>query len=229
MLYLGHPSPRAFVCDNCRVLGGMLRVLVVALVVLVAAMFLLPRGQRGEPPQTATELPEPRALADVRLTDDAGRATSLHELEGEFTLLFFGFTNCPDVCPLTLGMLAQAKAEIAARAPRFTPRVLFVSVDPHRDTPERIAAYLRGFDPEFKGVTAPDDELAPLLAQLGVAVEKHAHGGENYNVVHNSAVYVLDPSMDWIAVSTGPHDPKVLATDYLRLRQRHSGERVPDA
>ena len=207
----------------------MLRVLVVVLVVLVAAMFVLPRSQRGAAPQTATELPEPRPLADVRLTDESGRATSLHELDGEFTLLFFGFTNCPDVCPLTLAMLAEAKAQIAARAPRFTPRVLFVSVDPNRDTPERIAAYLRGFDPEFKGVTAPDAELAPLLAALGVAVEKHEHGGESYNVVHNSAVYVLDPNADWIAVSTGPHDPQVLASDYLRLRQRHAGGRVPGA
>jgi protein SCO1/2 len=207
----------------------MLRVLVVVLVVLVAAMFLLPRNQRGEAPQTATELPEPRSLPDVRLTDDGGRSTSLRELEGEFTLLFFGFTNCPDVCPLTLGMLAQAKAEVAARAPRFTPRVLFVSVDPNRDTPERIAAYLGGFDPEFTGATAPDDELAPLLAALGVAVEKHVHGSESYNVVHNSAVYVLDPNADWIAVSTAPHDPQVLAADYLRLRQRHSGRRAPGA
>jgi protein SCO1/2 len=207
----------------------MLRVLVVALVVLVAAMFILPRGQRGAAPQTATELPEPRTLADVRLVDDAGRPTSLHEYKGDFTLLFFGFTNCPDVCPLTLAMLAQARAEIAAQAPAFTPRVLFVSVDPNRDTPERIAAYLDGFDPAFEGVTAPDAELAPLLAQLGVAVEKHAHGGESYNVVHNSAVYVLDPNADWIAVSTGPHDPKVLAADFLRLRQRHAGARPPGA
>lgn len=200
-----------------------------ALVVLVAAMFLLPRGQRGEAPQTATELPEPRPLADVQLTDSSGRQTSLHDFKGDFTLLFFGFTNCPDICPLTLGMLAQVRAEVAARAPRFTPRVLFVSVDPNRDTPERIAAYLKGFDAEFLGATAPDEALAPLLAQLGVAVEKHAHGGESYNVVHNSAVYVLDPNADWIAVSTGPHDPKVLATDYLRLRQRHSSRRVPGA
>lgn len=207
----------------------MLRVLVVALVVLVAAMFLLPRNQRGAAPQNATELPEPRPLPDVRFTDSSGRPTSLHAFAGDFTLLFFGFTNCPDVCPLTLGMLAQVRTEVAARAPRFTPRVLFVSVDPNRDTPERIAAYLNGFDSEFMGVTAPDEELAPLLSALGVAVEKHVHGGENYNVVHNSAVYVLDPNADWIAVSTGPHDPKVLASDYLRLRQRHSSGRVPGA
>jgi protein SCO1/2 len=211
----------------------MLRILIVVLVLLVAAMFVLPRGQRGAAPQNATELPQPTPLADVRFVDKSGREAHLSDFKGDFTLLFFGFTNCPDVCPLTLAMLAQVRADIAQRAPRFTPRVLFVSVDPGRDTPERIAAYLNGFDAEFAGVTAPDAALAPLLMQLGVAVEKqHDHsGGGNYNVVHNSAIYVLDPNAEWIAVSTGPHDPKVFASDYLRLRQRHgaSGARPSGA
>jgi protein SCO1/2 len=215
--------PARRLCDNRRVLGGLLRILVVGLVVLVAAMFLLPRGQRGEPPQAATVLPEPRPLADVRFVDEDGREAHLGDFKGDFTLLFFGFTNCPDVCPLTLSLLAQVRADVARRAPRLTPRVLFVSVDPNRDTPERIAAYLNGFDPEFIGVTAPDAELAPLLQALGVAVEKHEHGGANYNVVHNSAIYVLDPNAEWIAVTTGPHDPQVVASDYLRIRQRHTG------
>jgi protein SCO1 len=203
----------------------MLRILVVGLVVLVAAMFLLPRNERAPAPQTATELPEPRPLADVRFTDKAGRAARLSDFKGEYTLLFFGFTNCPDVCPLTLSMLAQVRADVASRAPSFTPRVLFVSVDPNRDTPERISAYLNGFDSEFAGVTASDAELEPLRKALGVAVEKHQHDGADYNVVHNSAVYVLDENAEWIAVSTGPHDPKVVASDYLRIRQRSSGNR----
>lgn len=199
----------------------MLRIVVVALVVLVAAMFLLPRGQRGAPPQTATVLPEARALADVALVDTAGRPVHLSEYDDNFTLLFFGFTNCPDICPLTLAMLAQARAEIERRAPRFTPRILFVSVDPNRDTPERIRSYLNGFDPAFEGVTAPDDVLKPLLDELGVAVEKHMHDAADYNVVHNSAVYFLGPDAKWIAVSTAPHDPSVIATDFLKIRQRY--------
>jgi protein SCO1/2 len=207
----------------------MLRILVVVLVVLVAAMFLLPRSQRGEPPQTATVLPAAQPLADVRFIDKTGRETHFSDFKGNFTLLFFGFTNCPDVCPLTLSLLAQVRADLVSRAPRLTPRVLFVSVDPNRDTPDRIAAYLNGFDPEFAGVTASDAELAPLLKQLGVAVEKHEHGGANYNVVHNSAIYVLDENAEWIAVSTGPHDPQVLASDFLRIRRRNAGARPPGA
>jgi protein SCO1/2 len=189
----------------------------------------LPRPDRGAAPETATVLPEPRELADVRFVGTEGGAVTLHGLDDNFTLLFFGFTNCPDVCPLTLAMLAEARAEIVRRAPRFVPRVLFVSVDPNRDTPERIRAYLQRFDAEFEGVTAADAELEPLLTTLGVAVERHEHGGDNYTVVHNSAIYVLDPGARWIAVSTGPHDPKVLASDFLRIRQRAQSGAPPDA
>src|SRR5262245_31915626 len=103
-------------CDNRGVVGGMLRILVIALVVLVAAMFLLPRGERGAPPQTATVLPTPRALDDVSFVDKTGQPIRLSDLEGGFSLLFFGFTNCPDVCPLTLQVLAATRAEIVARA-----------------------------------------------------------------------------------------------------------------
>jgi protein SCO1/2 len=207
----------------------MLRILVVGLVVLVAAMFLLPRGERGAPPQTATVLPAPRELQDVSFVDETGQPLRLSELEGAFSLLFFGFTNCPDVCPLTLQVLAATRADIVARAPNLVPRVVFVSVDPNRDTPERIASYVDNFDSEFLGLTASDEALAPLLAALGVAVEKHEHGGANYNVVHNSAIYVLDPNADWIAVTTAPHDPNVIASDYLRIRQRRQRSTPPDA
>jgi protein SCO1/2 len=206
------------------VIGGMLRILVVGLIVLVAAMMLLRRAGEIVPAvEVATVLDEPRTLPAVALTDDQGEPFAIGDLAGRYSLVFFGFTNCPDVCPLTLSLLAQVRADVAARAPQLTPRVLFVSVDPNRDTPERITAYLNGFDSEFLGVTASDAELEPLLAALGVAVEKHMHGGANYNVVHNSAIYILDSNARWLAVSTGPHDPQVVASDYLRIRQRHSG------
>ena len=207
-------------CDNPTVLAGMMRILVVGLIALVAAMFMLPRGERGAL-QAATLLPEPRTLPDVALVDSQGQPLHLHDLHGQFTLLFFGFTNCPDVCPLTLKALADARAELARRAPRIVPpRVLFVSVDPRRDSAERIGAYVAQFDATFVGATAPDRDLEPLLAALGVTVEKHAHGDAPYTVMHSGAVYVLNPDSQWIAVANGPHDPVVVAADYLKIRQR---------
>jgi cytochrome oxidase Cu insertion factor (SCO1/SenC/PrrC family) len=208
----------------------MLRVLIVGLVVLVAAMFLLPRPG-SSPPANATVLPEPRALPAVELVDATGKRANLDEvLRGRFSLLFFGFTNCPDVCPLTLKVLADARAGLATRFPNAVPQVVFVSVDAARDTPEKIAAYLQNFDAAFVGATSDGARLAPLLKTLGVSVQKHEHGGENYTVVHNSAVYVIGPEAEWIAVSSGPHDAAVIAADYLKIRQRYqAAHRTPGA
>jgi protein SCO1/2 len=207
----------------------MLRVLVVALVVLVAAMFMLPRVDRS-PPEGATLLPQPLALPVVQLVDTSGRSVGLDELRGHFTLMFFGFTNCPDVCPLTLKMLADARADLAKRAPRSIPEVVFVSVDPARDTPPSIAGYLENFDGAFVGVTAPEERLAPLLEALGVTVEKHHHGGDAYTLVHNSTVYVIGPDAELIAVASAPRDAATLAADFLKIRQRYrAAHRTPAA
>jgi protein SCO1 len=211
-------------------LSGMLRVLVVGLVLLVAVMWMLPRNLSNVQTAVATVLPEPQALPEFELTDQHGAAFRNDDLEDKFTLLFFGFTNCPDVCPLTLKTLADARAEMLKRGAEHAPQVVFVSVDPDRDSAERIARYLGNFDAAFRGATGPDHALAPLLAKLGVAVEKHVHGGESYNVVHNSTVYLIGPDAKWLAVSSAPHDAATLAEDYAKIRRRYAAaNRTPAA
>jgi protein SCO1/2 len=187
-------------------------------------MFMLPRRIDVPAPETATVLPETVALPAVALTDQAGEPFSLSSLEGDFTLLFFGFTNCPDICPLTLQALAAAKTEIASRAPALVPEVVFVSVDSERDTSERIAEYLAHFDPAFIGATATDETLAPLLKTLGVTVHKAPVDGQYYNVVHNGTIYVLASDGRWLALFGGSsHMPTTIAEDYLRIRRRFAG------
>ncbi len=202
-------------------LSGMLRVLIVGLVLLVAALFLLPRPGGDLVPEVATFLPQPRELPAVALVDDRGEPAGLELLRGRYSLLFFGFTNCPDVCPLTLKVLADARAAVRAADEEATPDVLFVSVDAARDTPERIRAYLNGFDSAFRGVTGPDEALEPLLRTLGVAVEKHEHGGESYNVVHSSVVFFVSPDAEVIGVSSAPHDAAKIAADFRKIRRLH--------
>ena len=197
----------------------MLRIIVVGLVVLVAAMFMLPRGGGLRlQPEVATVLPEPRELPSVRFTATDGTDFSSESLAGQPTLLFFGFTNCPDICPLTLQTLATALAEIEKRNPKRAPHVAFVSVDPRRDTPARIDAYLDNFDPDFIGLSAPDAKLAPLLAALGVSVHKEEIDGQHYNVVHSGTIYVLDETGRWVAFFGGSeHKVETLVSDYLRI------------
>lgn len=204
-------------------MGAMLRILVVGLVLLAAAIMLVPRGDRNVPlPDVATVLPEPVELPETEFIDDAGRAFSSGDLRGRFSLLFFGFTNCPDICPLTLQVLATVKDELQSRGSELVPQVVFVSVDPHRDTPERIAEYLTHFDSDFRGATNTDEKLAPLLAKLGVTVHKNDSNGEYYNVVHNGTIYVLGPDGRWIALFGGSsHEAAAIVTDYLRIRRRY--------
>jgi protein SCO1/2 len=208
----------------------MLRILVIALVLLVAVMFWLPRPGRLAPTEVATVLPNTLALPELALVDQAGREFDLTDLRGGFRLMFFGFTNCPDICPLTLQVLADARAEIEKRDAKLTPKVVFVSVDPNRDSPQRIASYLSNFDPEFTGVTGSEPALAPLLKVLGVTVEKHAHAGESYNVVHNSTVYFIGPQAELVAVSGAPHDAATIAADYAKIQRRYAAtHRTPSA
>lgn len=198
---------------------SVLRILVVVLVMLAAVATWLLRPRQIEAPGVATVFPRSLALPDVQFVDDAGHPSRIGALRGNFSFLFFGFTHCPDVCPLTLQVLATARTEIEARRPEWVPEVVFVSVDPHRDTPERIRSYLENFDPEFLGVTASEQTLAPLLKTLGVYTEKPVQPGETYNVAHTSAIYLIGPQAELIALSSWPHDAATIATDYLRIRE----------
>jgi protein SCO1/2 len=202
----------------------MLRVLVIALVLLVAAMLMMPRnrlppGNAGAGTQVATVLPQPRPLPEFALTDTTGNEFTRASLRGRHRLLFFGFTHCPDICPLTLQVLATAVDDIAAQAPELVPEVVFVSVDPHRDSPERVRDYLRNFDAQFVGAVGSDEALEPLLQALGVTVHKVESDGEHYNVVHNGTVFVIDPDAALVAIFGGSsHAAPVLVSDYLRIR-----------
>lgn len=213
----------------CRVTGRATSNLVVALLigaalaVGLAMLFALTVRNTMPDPEVATVLSPPLPIPDAVLVDQAGREFTTSDLEGRFSLMFFGFTQCPDICPLTLQVLARAREEVRTQAPELVPDVVFVSVDPYRDTPERIGDYVSNFDPGFIGVTGSDEALAPLLGALGVTVHKNERDGEWYNVVHNGTVYVIGPDADLVALFSGSsHDAAAIATDFVRIRTRYA-------
>ena len=201
--------------------SGILRILIVGLMLLVAATMLL-RRPALPPPEGATELAPPLALADVELIDQHGAPFRTADLTGEYSLLFFGFTHCPDVCPLTMHVLARALDRLADSNVRTVPSVVLVSVDPERDTPERLREYLGNFHADFVGITGPDPALAPLLKQLGISVMKHSLAGGSYSVTHNSQVFVVNPKAEVVAIISKAEDPDSVVSDYSRIRQRYA-------
>jgi protein SCO1/2 len=171
------------------------------------------------PPQPSNAalmvLPEPRVIADFALVDDEGAPFSLDNLRGHWSLIFFGYTHCPDVCPSTLydlklvhEKLAQLNGDAASGH-----QVLFVSVDPERDTPEQLKKYVDYFHSDFIGVTGPQEQLAPLNMQLGIAyrIDEHEAGSEQYNVDHSVSVLLMDPQGHLHGVFPAPHDADKMA------------------
>jgi protein SCO1/2 len=132
----------------------------------------------------------PKVLDDVSLTDQNGARKHLADLAGAPTFIFFGFTNCPDVCPTTLRKLALIKSTRAKEL--ADTRIVFISVDGDRDTPPVVKEYLKSFSKDFVGLTAPPDEVRKLALSLSAPFFKNPPKDGEYVVEHSSRVFALD-------------------------------------
>ena len=179
----------------------------------LAGFWLARQLDRGSPQlASGTWLPQSKPVIDFELTDTSGQAFTRRDLTGAPTLVFFGFTHCPDVCPTTLVKLAQ----VHRRAAIAGLRVLFISVDPQRDTPPLLGQYLRAFDPQFRGLTGDPRTIARLAANFGVAVNRVELPGGDYTMDHSAVVFLLDDSAHIVAIFTPPFDVAALSTDLAR-------------
>jgi protein SCO1/2 len=161
---------------------------------------------------------ESRAMPDFSLVDQAGRPFGPQRLQGRWTFLFFGFVNCPDICPTTLATLAAARRSLADLPAAQRPAVTLVSVDPGRDTPQVLARYVAHFDPDFEGVTGSSASLAALTEALGVAVIIGPAGPDGaYSVDHSAAIFLVGPDGRQAALFGAPHDAATIARDYRRI------------
>ena len=163
-------------------------------------------------------LPAPRALPAVALVDEHGRAFGPADFAGRWSFLYFGYTYCPDVCPLTLVELATLKKSLAEQLPDTRTDYYLVSVDPARDTPERLREYVTYFDADFHGLTGPMDDLKALAQQTGsVFLVPEGQSEDGYLVSHSSNIALVDPEGRLAAVFTSPHAPKQLAADFGQI------------
>jgi protein SCO1/2 len=167
---------------------------------------------------TGTFLAPSRELPDFSLIDQQGRVFGAANLRGRWTLLFFGYTNCPDFCPTTLTTLAAMQKQLRAAKAPVLPQVIFVSVDAKRDTPAQMAKYVPNFDPEFIGLTAADQPSIEAVAKtLGVEVIIRPASDGNYMVDHSGAIFVLGPDGRLSAILTGPFSVDALRGDFQHI------------
>jgi protein SCO1/2 len=127
-------------------------------------------------------------------------------------LLFFGFTNCPDICPATLQQLAVVRSKLA-EAGADVPAIVLISVDPERDTADVLKQYVGYFGEGISGVTGDIDEIRTLTSRLGIYFEYAEGEGDNYNVNHSAVVIAINEDAEFFAVFSAPHDIDAIVND----------------
>lgn len=160
-------------------------------------------------------LDESRPIAAFRLSNQHGEMFDETQLRGMWSVLFVGFTHCPDICPATLSLLASAQKRAGVAPDRL--RTIFVSVDPERDTPEHLAEYMGYFNPEWTALTGEKAEIDRLLGSLEMAYVRVPMGDGEYTMDHSTALVLIDPAGRMRGYFTAPLDAAKLAEDLGKI------------
>lgn len=158
----------------------------------------------------------PVPIPDFELTDSHDQPFALRNQPADYTLVFFGYTFCPDVCPLTL---ADIKKALTGLPGSERVRVIFISVDPERDTPTALQEYLAHFDPAYIGLTGTPEALKQAMAPFGAYAEREEvpNSAAGYLMNHTASLYLLDPHQDILLTYSFGFDPAGLRGDLAYL------------
>lgn len=184
---------------------------VAGLLLGLIAIFLL--WQIIQPHQFAgTLIQSPQPVSDFTLSGPQGSQVRLSNYRGKVILLFFGYTSCPDICPTTMRDLSIALDLLGRRSTQV--QVILISVDPEKDTPQRLQAYLQLIDPRLLGLTGTPDQILQIATQYGVYFEKRPFGDSGaYLVDHTSTTFLIDPQGYLKIVYPYGTSPQSLASD----------------
>ena len=182
---------------------GTVSVVVAVILVIVGTGVFSHYGRAEEPPYQyyALKRPHPQPAPGFVLKDQDGKSRALSSLRGKIVLITFGFTNCPNICPTILANLARVYDLLSAEE-QARVQVLFISVDPSRDTSKVLKAYVPFFNRHFLGLTGQPEQIAAVAKAYGVEYETTSQSGaanaSSYNIEHSDTVYVISPSGKWI-------------------------------
>jgi protein SCO1/2 len=198
-------SQRRFVLAGV-LLGGL---------VILAAGALLGLGLRETPKGAAGTLLASAIGGPFRLIDQNGRTVTDADLKGKWSLVYFGYTHCPDACPTTLNEIAIALDDLGPK--RDAVRPVFITVDPERDTPEVLKSYVTSFDAPILALTGTPQEVAQAAKDYRVYYAKHPEPGGDYSMDHSSVIYVMDPEGRFTATFTPESSPEDIAARLKKL------------
>lgn len=176
-----------------------------------------------QPPSSALPgvlWPSPKPLQPFSLTDQHQQPFTLERLKGKWSFLFFGYTYCPDICPTALSTLKIVDEGLKQKlTPPLNTQMVFVSVDPQRDTPDKLAQYVAYFNKEFLGVTGKVEEIDNLVRQVGAGYMKQPGNSENeYQINHTATFFLIDPEGRLVAGFSPPQVPDTVVSQFLQIR-----------
>ena len=188
---------------------------------LLATVFYWMLPDKTVPPELQGVLrPEPKQLQAFELSDQYRQPFNLEHLKGKWSFVFFGYTHCPDICPTTLSTLTRVIKKLQTD-PQTLPnaQVVFVSVDPQRDTPDVLESYMKYFNEAFQGITGTQQDIDSLTRQFGAGYMKEPETtpGE-YLVSHASSIFLVDPHGQLLATFPPPHDPDTIVEQFQQIR-----------
>lgn len=167
-----------------------------------------------------TYLQQPRAVEAFQLTGIDQQPFTNDSLKGQWTMVFFGFTNCGYLCPTTMAELGKMYRLLEEKGVKTMPKVVMISIDPKRDSLDKLGHYVTAFDKHFYGARGSEETVKAMTHEMGVAYEKvalSASESENYDIQHSGTVMLFNPKGELNAFFTSPHRADLLAEDYLLL------------
>jgi len=177
---------------------------------------------------SATVFRIPRTISTFELTDHNGKTFTQDSLKGNWSFLFFGYTNCPDVCPNTLSTMNLMATTLEKNQPdKVVPRFIMVSVDPSRDTVEVLSKYIPYFNNSFIGLTGnSSQQIDAITKQFGIPyfISKKSPGDTQYEVQHSGAILLVNPQGNLHALFSAPHEPAKLINEFSLIRYIHEQE-----
>ncbi len=161
-----------------------------------------------------TRLSPARSIGKLDLVDQTGSRFTQERLQGHWSIVYFGFTTCPMICPTTMVMLKDVARRLDTLPAGSRPQVILITVDAQTDTPEIMGRYVATFDPAFLGLSGSKGALDDAAARFSVA---HSRSGDGSSFDHSSTIYLVDPAGSLTAVFTAPQTAAGIADDYRRL------------
>lgn len=189
----------------------------VVLAAVIGVLLAMHRQQEAEPAIPGLLWPEPKSLGPFTTVDHENNPFTLADLRGKWSLLFFGFTHCPDICPATLAVMDKAHSRLDRPG---DVQFVLVTVDPDRDTSERLEQYLSSFNPEFIGLGGSTEQIAGLTGQVGLPYFRDkTQNEENYLINHGGSLFLVDPLGRLAGIFSAPHDALDITDRFNRIRE----------